>query len=78
MPKLNFYDKDELKEFLLDILIENAQLRDELDRVKPLSLEWFNSYNELSEKMEQLKARVEPLREHEEKDENWKGVYDNE
>ena len=31
MAKLNFYDTDAVKAFVLDILIENAELKSDLD-----------------------------------------------
>jgi hypothetical protein len=31
MPKLNFYDTDAVKAFTLDVLVENAELRRDLD-----------------------------------------------
>lgn len=34
MAKLNFYDTDAVKAFVLDILIENAELKSDLDYEK--------------------------------------------
>lgn len=31
MPKLNFYDTDAVKAFVLDVLVDNAELRRDLD-----------------------------------------------
>ena len=31
MPKLNFYDTDAVKAFTLDVLVDNAELRRDLD-----------------------------------------------
>ena len=37
MAKLNFYDTDAVKAFVLDILIENAELKSNLDYEKKCS-----------------------------------------
>lgn len=37
MAKLNFYDTDAVKAFVLDILIENAELKSDLDYEKKCS-----------------------------------------
>lgn len=38
MAKLNFYDTDAVKAFVLDILIENAELKSDLDYQRPRRL----------------------------------------
>lgn len=35
MPKLNFYDTDAVKAFTLDVLVDNAELRRDLDFAPP-------------------------------------------
>lgn len=44
MAKLNFYDTDAVKAFVLDILIENAELKSDLDYEKKCSNDWFDRY----------------------------------
>mgnify|MGYP006990223545 CR=1 FL=1 len=41
MAKLNFYDTDAVKAFVLNILIENAELKSDLDYEKPPGLTSF-------------------------------------
>jgi hypothetical protein len=44
MANLNFYDIDAVKAFVLNILIENAELKSDLDYEKKCSNDWFNRF----------------------------------
>lgn len=44
MAKLNFYDTDAVKAFVLDILIENAELKSDLDYEKKCAKEAFTKF----------------------------------
>lgn len=42
--KLNFYDQEAVKSFLLDVLIENQKLRSALDAADASANNWFKDY----------------------------------
>ncbi|WP_455581341.1 hypothetical protein [Dysosmobacter sp.] len=46
MPKLNFYDTDAVKTFLLDTLIENKEAREDADFERRQTQNWFGQYQE--------------------------------
>ena len=41
MPKLNFYDTDAVKAFLLNTLVENKEVREDVDFERRQSQTWF-------------------------------------
>ena len=41
MPKLNFYDTDAVKAFLLNALVENKEVREDVDFERRQSQTWF-------------------------------------
>ena len=57
MAKLNFYDTDAVKAFVLDILIENAELKSDLDYEKKCS----NRYKKADQQVKDLEAKVATL-----------------
>lgn len=44
MPKLNFYDTDAVKAFLLNTLVENKEVREDVDFERRQSQTWFTQY----------------------------------
>lgn len=61
MAKLNFYDTDAVKAFVLDILIENAELKSDLDYEKKCSNDWFDRYKKADQQVKDLEAKVATL-----------------
>lgn len=61
MAKLNFYDTDAVKAFGLDILIENAELKSDLDYEKKCSNDWFDRYKKADQQVKDLEAKVATL-----------------
>lgn len=61
MAKLNFYDTDAVKAFVLDILIENAELKGDLDYEKKCSNDWFDRYKKADQQVKDLEAKVATL-----------------
>lgn len=61
MAKLNFYDTDAVKAFVLDILIENAELKSDLDYEKKCSNDWFDRYKKADQQVKDLEANSERL-----------------
>lgn len=53
MPKLNFYDTDAVKAFVLNILVENEELRQ--------SNAWFQDYRTQKERADAAEAKVAEL-----------------
>ena len=61
MAKLNFYDTDAVKAFVLDILIENAELKSDLEYEKKCSNDWFDRYKKADQQVKDLEAKVATL-----------------
>ena len=61
MAKLNFYDTDAVKAFVLDVLIENAELKSDLDYERKRSNDWFDRYKEKDQQVKDLEAKVASL-----------------
>ena len=61
MAKLNFYDTDAVKAFVLDILIENAELKSDLDYEKKCANDWFDRYKKADQQVKDLDAKVATL-----------------
>lgn len=61
MAKLNFYDTDAVKAFVLNILVENTELKESLEFERRSSTSWFNTYQEAEKKVKELEAKVEAL-----------------
>lgn len=61
MAKLNFYDTDAVKAFVLDILIENAELKSDLDYEKKCANDWFDRYKKADQQVKDLEAKVATL-----------------
>lgn len=58
MPKLNFYDTDAVKAFVLDILTENAELRQDLDFERRQSAASWESVREQRTRAEKAEAAI--------------------
>lgn len=58
MPKLNFYDTDAVKAFVLDILTENAELRQDLDFERRQSAAGWESVREHRTRAEKAEAAI--------------------
>ena len=56
MAKLNFYDIDAVKAFVLNILIENAELKSDLDYEKKCSNDWFDRYKKADQQVKDLEV----------------------
>lgn len=61
MAKLNFYDIDAVKAFVLNILIENAELKSDLDYEKKRSNDWFDRYKKADQQVQDLEVKVATL-----------------
>ena len=61
MANLNFYDIDAVKAFVLDILIENAELKNDLDYEKKRSNDWFVRYEKAEQQVLDLEVKVATL-----------------
>ena len=58
MPKLNFYDTDAVKTFLLNILIENKEAREDADFERRQTQNWFGQYQEQKARAEAAEAKI--------------------
>lgn len=61
MPKLNFYDTDAVKAFVLNILIENEELRQSNAFLDRQSNAWFRDYRTQKERAEAAEAKAAEL-----------------
>lgn len=61
MAKLNFYDTDAVKAFVLNILIENVELKSDLDYERKYSSDWFDRYKKADQRVKDLEAKVATL-----------------
>ena len=60
MPKLNFYDTDAVKAFTLDVLVDNAELRRDLDFERRQSVAGWESAREQRERAGRRKPGSPP------------------
>ena len=60
MPKLNFYDTDAVKAFLLNTLVENKEVREDVDFERRQSQTWFTQYRPRRGAPKPLKRRSPP------------------
>lgn len=63
ISKLNFYDPDAVKAFVLDILVENKQLDQSLTFERTSSNGWFKDYQAQKERAEKAETQVAELKE---------------
>lgn len=56
MPKLNFYDTDAVKAFVLNILVENEELRQTVDIERTLANAWFQDFHKQKERADKADA----------------------
>ena len=61
MPKLNFYDTDAVKAFVLNILVENEELRQSNAFLDRQSNAWFQDYRTQKERADAAEAKVAEL-----------------
>lgn len=61
MPKLNFYDTDAVKAFVLNILVENEELRRDLAFEQKQSTSWFKDCQAQKERADAAEAKVAEL-----------------
>lgn len=61
MPKLNFYDTDAVKAFALNILVENEELRRDLDFYQKHAAANWNDYETQKKRAEAAEAKVAEL-----------------
>lgn len=58
MPKLNFYDTDAVKTFLLNTLVENKEAREDVDFERRQSQTWFTQYQAQKGRAEAAEAKI--------------------
>lgn len=58
MPKLNFYDTDAVKAFALDVLVENAEIRRDLDFERRQNAIAWKSVGEHRTRAEKAEAAI--------------------
>lgn len=58
MPKLNFYDTDAVKAFLLNTLVENKEAREDVDFERRQSQTWFTQYQAQKGRAEAAEAKI--------------------
>lgn len=58
MPKLNFYDTDAVKAFLLNTLVENKEAREDVDFERRQSQTWFNQHQAQKGRAEAAEAKI--------------------
>ncbi|GBF67723.1 hypothetical protein LAWASA_394 [Lawsonibacter asaccharolyticus] len=61
MPKLNFYDTDAVKAFVLNILVENEELRQSNAFLDRQSNAWFQDYRTQKERADAAEVKVAEL-----------------
>lgn len=61
MPKLNFYDTDAVKAFVLNILVENEELHQSNAFLDRQSNAWFQDYRTQKERADAAEAKVAEL-----------------
>lgn len=58
MPKLNFYDTDAVKAFLLNTLVENKEVREDVDLERRQSQTWFTQYQAQKGRAKAAEAKI--------------------
>lgn len=58
MPKLNFYDTDAVKAFVLNILVENEELRQTVDFERTHANAWFQDFQKQKERADKADAAI--------------------
>lgn len=61
MPKLNFYDTDAVKAFVLNILVENEELRRDLDFYQKQTSATWEDYKTQKARADAAEAKVAEL-----------------
>lgn len=56
MPNLNFHDVDKVKEFVLNILVENAELRESLEFYQKSFVSAWDNYKKAQAELDALKS----------------------
>lgn len=58
MPKLNFYDTDAVKAFVLNVLVENEELRQAVSSERASANAWFADSRKEKERAEAAEAKA--------------------
>ncbi len=61
MAKLNFYDTDAVKAFMLESLVEAQEARSEADFERRQSQSWFAGYKEQKARAEAAEAKIKAV-----------------
>ena len=61
MPNLNFYDTDAVKAFVLNILVENEELRQAVGFERTSSNAWFQDYKTQKDRADAAEAKIAEL-----------------
>lgn len=61
MPNLNFYDTDAMKAFVLNILVENEELRSSLAFESKQSNAWFQDFQSQKKRADAAEAKIAEL-----------------
>ncbi len=61
IQKLNFYDTDAVKAFVLDVLVENQQLKTAAESADMRADGWFQDYQKQKERADAAEAKVADL-----------------
>lgn len=61
MPNLNFYDTDAVKAFVLNILVENEELRQAADFERTSSNAWFQDFQAQKKRADAAEAKIADL-----------------
>lgn len=61
MPNLNFYDTDAVKAFVLNILVENEELRSSLNFEQTSNNAWFQDYKAQKDRADAAEAKIAEL-----------------
>lgn len=61
MPNLNFYDTDAVKAFVLNILVENEELRSSLDFERHQTNDWFQDFQAQKKRADDAEVKIAEL-----------------
>lgn len=61
MPNLNFYDTDAVKAFVLNILVENEELRSSLDFERHQANDWFQDFQAQKKRADDAEVKIAEL-----------------
>mgnify|MGYP005916083113 CR=1 FL=1 len=61
MPNLNFYDTDAVKAFVLNILVENEELRSSLGFERHQENDWFQDFQAQKKRADDAEVKIAEL-----------------